>query len=72
LTWVERTFSYAVARAYAGHTGRGDVGTTMTYVHAEIQETAAALAALTGERHPLAHPGAATQMHLPVPNPGSA
>jgi integrase/recombinase XerC len=54
LTWVERHFSYAVARANAGHSGRGDVGTTMTYVRAEIQEVAAALAALTGEPHPLA------------------
>ncbi len=56
LTWVERTFSYAVARAYAGHTGKNDVGTTMTYVRAEIQEVAAALAGLTGEPHPLAMP----------------
>jgi hypothetical protein len=54
LTWVERHYSYAVARAYAGHSGRSDVGTTMTYVRAEIQEVAAALAALTGEPHPLA------------------
>ena len=23
LTWVERNFGYAVARAYAGHTGSG-------------------------------------------------
>jgi integrase len=53
LTWVERTFSYAVARAYAGHSGRGDVGTTMTYVRAEVQEVATALAVLTGEPHPL-------------------
>jgi integrase/recombinase XerC len=34
LTWVERNFGYAVARAYAGHTDRGsDPGaTTTTYV----------------------------------------
>jgi integrase/recombinase XerC len=57
LTWVERTFSYAVARAYAGHSGRGDVGTTMTYVRAEMQEVATALAVLTGEPHPLAAGG---------------
>jgi hypothetical protein len=31
----------------------------MTYVRAEIQETATALAALTGEPHPLANPGTA-------------
>ncbi len=71
LTWVERTFSYAVARAYAGHTGRNDIGTTMTYVRAEIQEIATALAALTGEPHPLANPATTTHEHLPVSNPGS-
>jgi hypothetical protein len=55
LTWVERNFSYAVARAYAGHTDSGsDVGATSTYVRASISEVAAALAALTGEPHPLA------------------
>jgi integrase/recombinase XerC len=55
LTWVERTFGYAVARAYAGHTDSGnDVGTTATYVRASLQEVAAALSALTGEPHPLA------------------
>jgi integrase len=54
LTWVERNFGYAVARAYAGHTDHGgDAGTTSTYVRASIQEVAAALAALTGEPHPL-------------------
>ncbi|MEU7953435.1 hypothetical protein AB0B62_19915 [Micromonospora chalcea] len=55
LTWVERNFGYAVARAYAGHSDSGsDVGTTSTYVRASLQEVAAALAALTNERHPLA------------------
>jgi integrase len=54
LTWVERNFGYAVARAYAGHVGRGDVGATATYVRADIHEVAAALAALTAEDHPLA------------------
>lgn len=55
LTWVERTFGYAVAREYAGHTDSGsDAGTTTTYVRASLQEVAAALAALTGEPHPLA------------------
>jgi site-specific recombinase XerD len=54
LTWVERNFGYAVARAFAGHTENGgDAGTTTTYVRASIQEVAAALAALTGEPHPL-------------------
>ncbi|TCO61079.1 tyrosine-type recombinase/integrase [Actinocrispum wychmicini] len=56
LTWVERNFSYAIARAYAGHNDNGgkDPGTTATYVQADIDEIATALAALTGEPHPLA------------------
>ena len=54
LTWVERNFGYAVARAYAGHTDSGNAGTTATYVRANLPEIAAALAALTGEPHPLA------------------
>jgi integrase/recombinase XerC len=54
LTWVERNFGYAVARAYAGHTDSGDAGATSTYVRASLSEVAAALAALTGEPHPLA------------------
>jgi integrase/recombinase XerC len=56
LTWVERNFGYAVARAYAGHTDSGDAGATSTYVRASLHEVAAALAALTGEPHPLATP----------------
>jgi integrase len=57
LTWVERNFGFAVARAYAGHTDNtsNNIGaTTATYVTADISEVAAALAALTGEPHPLA------------------
>ncbi|MDR7303494.1 tyrosine-type recombinase/integrase [Haloactinomyces albus] len=55
LTWVERHFGYAVARAYAGHTdSSGDSGTTTTYIRANLTEIATALAALTGEEHPLA------------------
>ena len=55
LTWVERNFGYAVARAYAGHTdGGSEGGATSTYVRASLSEVAAALAALTGEPHPLA------------------
>ncbi|NKQ52013.1 site-specific integrase [Amycolatopsis sp. K13G38] len=56
LTWVERNFGYAVARAYAGHDGKSDAGTTSTYVRADLAEVAAALAALTGEPHPLVGP----------------
>lgn len=54
LTWVERNFGYAIARAYAGHTDNANAGTTATYVRANIPEIAAALATLTGEPHPLA------------------
>jgi integrase/recombinase XerC len=58
LTWVERNFGYAVARAYAGHTdGAKESGSaTSTYVRATLAEVAAALSALTGEPHPLAGP----------------
>jgi integrase/recombinase XerC len=57
LTWVERNFGYAVARAYAGHTDSGgEAGVTSTYVRASLGEVAAALAALTGEPHPLVTP----------------
>ncbi|MEV3961509.1 site-specific integrase [Nocardia sp. NPDC050193] len=53
LTWVERTFSYAVAREYAGHSSKTG-GTTATYVKANLHEVAAALSVLTAEPHPLA------------------
>jgi integrase/recombinase XerC len=44
-----------VACAYAGHTNGGsETGATSTYVRASLSEVAAALAALTGEPHPLA------------------
>ena len=50
-----RNFGYAVAKAYAGHTDNGsDTGATATYVRATTHEVATALAALTGEPHPLA------------------
>ena len=52
-----RNFGYAVAKAYAGHTDTGsggEAGATATYVRASLAEVAAALAALTGEPHPLA------------------
>jgi integrase/recombinase XerC len=54
LTWVERNFGYAIARAYAGHTDAGNAGTTATYVRASLAEIANVLAALTAEPHPLA------------------
>ncbi|GAA2397139.1 site-specific integrase [Dactylosporangium salmoneum] len=54
LTWVERNVGYATARAFAGHTGRNDAGSTATYVRADLHDVATATAALTGEPHPLA------------------
>ncbi|WP_332874699.1 hypothetical protein [Lentzea terrae] len=55
LTWVERHFGYAVARAYAGHNDTNtEAGSTTTYIRATLEEVATALAALTGEHHPLA------------------
>ncbi|RDI43601.1 tyrosine-type recombinase/integrase [Nocardia mexicana] len=57
LTWVERNFGYAVARAFAGHREpTGHDGPTLTYVRASLPEVAAALSALVGEPHPLADP----------------
>jgi integrase/recombinase XerC len=65
LTWVERHFSYAIARAYAGHAGgSSEVGTTVTYVKATLQEVAQAVAALTGEPHPLAAADPMTTMMI--------
>ncbi|MGI5151513.1 hypothetical protein ACQEVC_34995 [Plantactinospora sp. CA-294935] len=40
LTWVERSYGHAVARAYAGHTDGGGSGATATYVRATLQEVA--------------------------------
>ncbi len=54
LTWVERNFGYAITRAFAGHTDSTTDGTTTTYIRATIHEVATAVAALTGEPHPLA------------------
>jgi integrase len=53
ITWVERRYGYAVARAYAGHTDTASAPTA-TFARSRIGEIAAALAALTGEPHPLA------------------
>jgi site-specific recombinase XerD len=56
LTWVERHYGYAVARAYAGHTDTKG-GSTLTYIKGMPQEVARALSAYTGEPHPLAELG---------------
>jgi hypothetical protein len=53
LAWVERHFGYGVARAYAGHTDSTGPATT-TYIKADLHAVAAALAAMTGQPHPLA------------------
>jgi integrase len=55
LTWVERHFGYGIARAYAGHTDTTGAATT-TYIKAGLHEVATALAAMTGQPHPLAQP----------------
>ncbi|ONI92652.1 integrase [Saccharothrix sp. ALI-22-I] len=56
LKWAERNFGEAVARAYAGHRPNTDskTGAIAIYVKADLEEVATALAALTGEPHPLA------------------
>ncbi|WP_327116966.1 site-specific integrase [Nocardia sp. NBC_01730] len=64
LTWVERTFSYAVAREFAGHTDNHSEGATTTYIRATVEEVAAAVALLTGEPHPLASSDGAAWMQL--------
>lgn len=56
LTWVERHFGYAVARAYAGHTDTR-AASTLTYIKGMPQEVARALSAYAGEPHPLADLG---------------
>ena len=53
LTWVERHFGYGIARAFAGHTNSTGPATT-TYIKADLQAVATALAAMTGQPHPLA------------------
>ncbi|MGY6653623.1 tyrosine-type recombinase/integrase [Amycolatopsis sp. TRM77291] len=55
LTWVERHYGYGIARAYAGHTDNTGPATT-TYIKADLQTVATALAAMTGQPHPLAQP----------------
>ncbi|MGW6442345.1 tyrosine-type recombinase/integrase [Lentzea sp. NPDC055074] len=54
LTWVERNYSYGIARAYAGHTDTKN-GSTLTYIKGMPREVATALSTLTGEPHPLSY-----------------
>jgi len=69
ITWVERHFSYGIARAYAGHTDTAGASTT-TYIRGQLHEIATTLAALTGEPHPLA--SSAVQHGDPVGQRGRA
>ena len=72
LTWVERHFGFATAQAYAGHEDHGRGGKAMaTYVRAGLPEVATALAALTGEDHPLAisAPNRAVPTSSAMPSP---
>jgi site-specific recombinase XerC len=65
LTWVERNFGFAVAQAYAGHEDHGRGGQAMaTYIRAGLPEVATALAALTGELHPLAIKTGSQGLHV--------
>jgi integrase/recombinase XerC len=57
LSWVERNFGFAVARAYAGHADPDNKATTTPYIQAQLDEVVQALATLTGEPHPLAPQG---------------
>ncbi|MEU8265358.1 site-specific integrase [Micromonospora sp. NPDC048999] len=67
LTWVERHFGYGVARAYAGHTDSRGPATT-TYIKADLHAVADALAAMTGQPHPLA--GGQDGQSVPAPRQG--
>lgn len=55
ITNVARLAGYAVAQTFAGHTPPTVTG---RYIHATLADVAAAVAALTGEPHPLALHGA--------------
>jgi hypothetical protein len=50
LTWVERNFGYAVARAYAGHTEGDSAGAPSTYVRASVSEVATSAGFRCGRR----------------------
>ena len=54
VTRVGRIAGYPVAQAFAGHAPPSVTG---RYLHASLAEVATAVAALTGEDHPFAHPG---------------
>ncbi len=64
ITWVERHYGYGIARTYAGHADT-TTGSTATYIRSSTQEIATALAAFTGEAHPLATDAAASYAQHP-------
>ena len=53
VTRIGRIAGYPVAQAFAGHAPPSVTG---RYLHASLADVATAVAALTGEGHPLAHP----------------
>jgi integrase len=53
ITRIGRIAGYPVAQAFAGHAPPTVTG---RYLHATLADVATAVAALTGEAHPLAHP----------------
>lgn len=53
ITRIGRIAGYPVAQAFAGHAPPSVTG---RYLHATLADIATAVAALTGEAHPLAHP----------------
>ncbi|UGT61855.1 tyrosine-type recombinase/integrase [Nocardia asteroides] len=64
LTWVERNFGYAAARAYAGHIYNQRYSSTLTYTKADLTELARVVQTLTGEPHPLLVPSQPQQTSL--------
>lgn len=52
ITRIGRIAGYPVAQAFAGHAPPSVTG---RYLHATLADVATAVAALTGEAHPLAH-----------------
>ena len=53
VTRIGRVAGYPVAQAFAGHAPPTVTG---RYLHATLADVATAVATLTGEAHPLAHP----------------
>jgi integrase len=53
ITTIAHIGGYPVAQTFAGHTPPTVTG---RYLHATLAEVAAAVAIMTGERHPLADP----------------